>query len=308
MNSFFKQFLRKHQFTIIFYSTLRVVSLIQVLFWPYAFAKIVNILSEDLTNWQGVLFWGVLMIGNAVLENIIRLRSKYGLEKVAIKLMVEMTRYFSEKTELRDNVRTGQAIQAIKVASEQVKALVNFYKESGLQLPVNLIVIPIVLTNLSGIYLLILLGFAIIYAIADLICLKKYNLRFASQLKSLESFWGTEYRRVPDVWRKREDGTGFSQQFNECGQDLINKSSVALNVANWRWIAVQTISTFSKGIALYFVVKRILNKLAHVGEVVLVMSYFDKIHGTLNIFTSALTRISEARLALRRLNKELEVK
>jgi len=308
MKGFSKNFLKQYKFQIFGYSLLRIFSFAQVLFWPFAFAKVVNIMTESPDNWHQALVWAGLMLINKVLEDIIRLRSKYGLETIATELKIKLAIYLTEETKIRKNVKTGEAVQAIKTASETVETLMMFYKESVLQLPVNFIVIPMVLLKANVDYLFIFIVFAALYLLIEYFASKSYRRRLESYLKSAEVFWGTTYRKAPDIWRKREKINGFSRQIESQGKKLDRSTDAFLNTNNWRWIATQTLSSAAIGLSILFIIYKTINGSASIGDLILVTGYLSQVQGSLNIVSSGISYFSQTKLALNRLYKAIEFK
>ena len=308
MQEFFKKFIRKNLRSVFFWSGIRILAIIQALFWPYGLSRVVNALSGVETRWDLAVFWALLMIGNSLVENFLRLRSKYNLENVSVKLSVDLARFFSKKTKIRPGVRTGEAVQAVKLASEKIQSVANFFKENGLQMPIDGIIIPLVLLNAKIQYFLILLFYVFFYVLADLAVLFFYRRKFNKLISASQAFWGTEYRRVPDLWRKRENADLVEREVDEAGESLYRQSVQAGNVMNWLWISVQTVSTLGKGLAILYVLRLILHSLVPLGDLVLVAGYFDRMHGTLNIFTHASVELATSVIVLRRLNQAVETR
>jgi len=308
MKKFFKRFFKENKKQIIFYSFLRLFSFIQVLFYPYAFSKVLNIISENPKNLKEACLWAVLMAGNSVLEDVVRLLSKLGLAKAGTRLKISLASLFSKETEIKDNKKTGEAVQAIKKASEDIEELVTYYRENILQLPVNLIFIPIILFKASPDYLVLLILYTVLYLIINYFCLKVYDKKLRNFFKAAETFWGTAYRKAPEIWRQREDGHNIADQVDKEGKELYEKEVSALTTNHWMWIFVQTLSSASLGIAVLFVLHKIVNGAAPVGDLILVSAYFDQTQETLNIMTTALNRAAQTRISLRRLVKAVKIK
>ena len=308
MKGFSRNFLKQYRFQIFGYSLLRIISFVQVLFWPFAFAKIVNIMTKNPDDWRQALVWAGLMLINKVLEDIIRLRSKYGLETIATELKIKLAIYLTEETKIRKNVKTGEAVQAIKTASETVETLMLFYKENLLQLPVNFIVIPIILLKTNVDYLFIFIVFAALYLLVEYFFSKLYRRRLEFYLKSAEVFWGTIYRKAPDIWRKREKMKGFSKQIEEQGKKLDKNTDGFLNTNNWRWIAIQTLSSATIGLSVLFIIYKTINNSASIGDLILLTSYLSQVQGSLNIASSGISYFFQVKLALSQLYKALEFK
>ena len=308
MKGFSRNFFKQYKFQIFGYSLLRIFSFAQVLFWPFAFAKIINIMTKNPDNWHQALAWAGLMLVNKVLEDIIRLRSKYGLETIATELKIKLAVFLTEETKIRKNIKTGEAIQAIKKTSETVETLMMFYKESLLQLPVNFIVIPMILLNANVDYLFILVVFTALYLLIEYFASKPYRRRLEAFLKSAEAFWGTTYRKAPDIWRKRAKMDGFSKQIEKQGRKLDKNTDAFLNTNNWRWIAIQTLSSATIGLSVLLIIYRTINDSTSIGDLILVTGYLGQIQGSLNIVSSGISYFSQAKLALNRLYKAIEFK
>lgn len=307
MEKFFKNFLQEHKSQIFLFSLFRIFSFVQILFWPYAFSKIINIISQNPDNWQEAGFWAGLMILNKVTEDFVRLRSKFGLEKIGAKLKISLATFFSEKTEIRKGKKTGEAVQAVKKASEDIKSLVDFYKEYILQLPVNLIIIPLILLQANIDYLLLLVVYGIAYLTIDYFTIKLYSRKLKKYFKSAEVFWGTTYRKTPEVWREREDGGTFAERIDQEGKELYKDIVSADNINNWRWILLQALSSATIGAAILFVLYKIVTNTAPVGDLILVSAYLQETQRTLNVITSTLTRLIQTRISLKRLNKAVKI-
>lgn len=307
MEKFFKNFLQEHKAQIFLFSLFRIFSFVQILFWPYAFSKIINIMSQNPDNWREAGLWAGLMILNKITEDFVRLRSKFGLEKIGAKLKISLATFFSEKTEIRKGKKTGEAVQAVKKASEDIKSLVDFYKENILQLPVNLIIIPLILLQASVDYLLLLLVYGIAYLTIDYFAIKLYNRKVKKYFKAAEVFWGTTYRKTPEVWREREDGGVFAERIDQEGKELYKTIVSADNIDNWRWVSLQALSSATIGAAVLFVLYKIVTNTAPVGDLILVTAYLRETQRTLNVITSSLTRLIRTRISLKRLNKAVKI-
>ncbi len=306
MEKFFKNFLQEHKSQIFLFSLFRIFSFVQILFWPYAFSKIINIMSQNPDNWREAGLWAGLMILNKITEDFVRLRSKFGLEKIGAKLKISLATFFSEKTEIRKGKKTGEAVQAVKKASEDIKSLVDFYKEYILQLPVNLIIIPLILLQANIDYLILLLVYGIVYLTIDYFAIKVYNRKVKKYFRAAEVFWGTTYRKTPEVWREREDGGIFAERIDQEGKELYKTIVSADNIDNWRWVLLQALSSATIGAAVLFVLYKIVTNTAPVGDLILVSAYLRETQGTLNVITSALTRLIRTRISLKRLNKAVK--
>lgn len=308
MEGFSKKFLKQYKFRIFAYSFLRIFSFAQVLFWPFALAKIVDIMTENPDNWRQALVWAVLMLINKILEDIIRLRSKYGLETIATELKIKLAIFLTKETKIRKNVKTGEAVQAIKTASETVETLMMFYKENLLQLPVNFIVVPMILFKANVNYLFILIVFIALYLLIEYFASKSYRHRLESYLRSVEIFWGTTYRKAPDIWRKREKMESFSRQIEKQGRKLDKSTDAFINTNNWRWIATQILSSATIGLSALFIIHKTISGSASIGDLILVTGYLGEIRGSLNIVSSGISYFSQTKLALNRLYKAIEFK
>jgi len=307
MKKFFKNFLQEYKAQIFLFSLFRIFSFVQILFWPYAFSKIINIISQNPDNWREAGFWAGLMILNKITEDFVRLRSKFGLEKIGAKLKISLATFLSEKTEIRKGKKTGEAVQAVKKASEDIKSLVDFYKENILQLPVNLIIIPLILLQANTDYLLLLLVYGIAYLTIDYFTIKLYKRKLKKYFKAAEVFWGTTYRKTPEVWREREDGGIFAERIDQEGKELYKAIVSADNINNWRWTLLQALSSATIGTAVLFVLYKIVTNTAPVGDLILVSAYLQETQRTLNVITSTLTYLIRTRISLKRLNKAVKI-
>ncbi len=307
MKKFFKNFLQEYKTQIFLSSLFRIFSFVQILFWPYAFSKIINIISQNPDNWREAGLWAGLMILNKITEDFVRLRSKFGLEKIGAKLKISLATFFSEKTEIRKGKKTGEAVQAVKKASEDIKSLVDFYKEYILQLPVNLIVIPLILLQANIDYLFLLVVYGIAYLTIDYFAIKLYSRKLKKYSKAAEVFWGTTYRKTPEVWREREDGGTFAERIDREGKELYKAIVSVDNINNWRWALLQALSSTIIGAAILFVLYKIVTNTAPVGDLILVSAYLRETQGTLNVITSSLTRLIQTRISLKRLNKAVKI-
>jgi len=308
MKRFFQNFFQKHKLQIVWFSFLRIVSFLQLLFWPYAFARVINIMTKDPTNWRQALVWTGLIIFNETVEDFIALRSQLGLERIAARLKISLAAFFIEKTEIREGIKTGEAVQVIKKASEAIESLLMFYKNNLLQLPVNLIFIPIIFIGVGKDYLAILMLFMVFYLAIEYFCSRAYARQLQTYFKAAETFWGTTYRKAPDIWRKREGGYNFSQEIKKQGDELWESITVSNATNNWRWIFVQVLSTISLGAVIIFVIYKIINGQALVGDLILVSGYFKETQKSLNIITSAISQIIQGRISLQRLVQAVKIK
>ncbi len=308
MKRFFKDFFKRNIKAIVFFSFVRIISLCQVLFWPFAFAKILNILSENINDWDQALYWIIAMGINKVLEDALRLRSKFGLEKIGYKLKIELANFSTEKTEIRNGIKTGQAVQAVKNITDEIENLMIFYKDSFLSLPVNIIAIPIILLSANVQYFYILILFITLYLLVDRLTAKQYFKKLRRFFRAAEIFWGTTYRKAPEIWRHRENEQDFEKELDREGRALNKAKLIASKSNHWRWWWLQSLSSVSKTSAVLYVAYGIAKRFAHVGDLVLVSSYFGKIQVSLNIVTSTANRVNATKIALKRLNKVVKVK
>lgn len=305
---FIKHFFQKNKKLIVWFSFLRIIDFLLILFWPYAFAKMVNIISNDPNDWRLALWWAIPMIIVQISEDFIRLLGKLGLSNIANKLKIELATFFSEKTEIKNGKRTGEAVQTVRRASDAIENLVNYYKDKMLQLPVNLIVIPIILFSANPQYLIFLIVYIGLYLLIEYFAVRNFQKKTKQYFNSAEAFWGTTYRRTPDVWRQREDGFEFIQEIEEQGE-LMYKDGVATNKTNhWRWIWIQALSSVSIGGAILFVIYKIVLGTTHVGDLILVSSYFAMTQESLNIISDAFTNLIQTKIALERLDEAVGIK
>ena len=308
MKQFFKDFFKKNKTKIFTFSLFRILAFVQVLFWPYAFSKIVNIMSKNPDNWQEAIIWAGFMILNKVTEDFVRLRSKFGLEKIGAKLKVFLATFFSERTEVQKDKKTGEAVQAVKKASEAIESLVTFYKDNALQLPVNLTVIPFILFKASRDYLILLMIYVFLYLAIEYFAVRLYRRKLKKYFKAAEVFWGTTYRKTPEVWRQREDGYAFARKIDQEGERLYQTIVSTNNTNNWRWVSLQALSSACIGGAVLWVLYKIVNNTALIGDLILVSAYFEKTQTTLNITTTAISQILQAKISLKRLNRAVKIK
>jgi len=308
MKRFFKSFFRENKAQIIISSFFRLFAFVQVLFWPYAFSKIVNIISANPERWREAILWTMLMIANKAMEDFIRLRSKFGLEKIGADLKISLAIFFSHKTEVQEGRKTGEAVQAVKRASDNISSLVDFYKDNILQLPVSFIIIPLILIKASTAYFLILVIYGILYLAIDCLMAELYKRKLRSYFKADEVFWGTTYRKAPEAWRQREDGHNFAQKIHQEGQDLYNATVSSLDIDSWRWTILQALSSISLGAVILLVLYKISTSSTPVGDLILVTGYFQEAHNTFNIITSTISYAIQTRLSLKRLDKIVKIK
>jgi len=307
MKKFLENFFRENKARILGFSFLRILSYIQVLFWPFALAKILDLMTSTPINWHEAGLWVCLMIFNKVLEDIVRLRSKLGLETIINDLKIKLTIFFTEKTEISKGTKTGEALQAIKNAIDTAESLLFFYKESFFQLPVNLILIPMILLRASVDYFLILVFFVTLYLAIEYLIVRFFSKKLADYLRAAEVFWGTTYRKAPEVWREREENEIFSKDIRRQGKKLGEVTDSFYDISNWRWIALQVASSLSIGLSLGFVVYKIVNKTAPVGDLVLVIGYLAQIQESLNIVTNAISQVVQAKISLERLRRAIRI-
>lgn len=308
MEKFFRDFWKENKTEIISFTLLRIFSFIQVLFWPYAFSRVINILSNSPAQWQIAVLWAGAMMGNKVAEDFVRIKAKYELEKMGSKLQISLATFFSEQTELKDGKKTGESVQAIKKASEDVDELLDFYRDNLLRMPVNLIIIPIVLLQANLIYLVLLVIYAGCYLFINHVLHKIYQKRLKKYFEAAETFWGTTYRKTPEVWREREDGYAFANEIHEEGNELYEKEVSANKINMIRWVAIQAFSSAFIGGMVLFVIDRIINGIAPVGTLILVTAYFQETQLTLNIITTTINQITNLRLSLKRLSEAVKIR
>lgn len=308
MKTFFKRFLKKYKWGFLWFSVLRIFAFLQVLFWPYAFSNIINILIKNSNEWQQVLLWASAMVINEIAKDFIRLRSKLGLKKLGAKLQISFVAFLAKKTKLREGIKTGEAVQIIRQTYLTMEALINYYKNSLLKLPVSLIVIPIVLLKTSTDYFILIVIYAFLYLIINHFCTIIYAQKLHKHFKSEEAFWGTTYRKVPEVWREREDSLNFKENISKQAKELYRSMiSLAETETTW-WILVQILSSISLGIAILFVLFRIKNGTAPIGDLILVSSYLQQTQESLNVMTGITDRITRVRTSLKRLDDSVERK
>lgn len=303
ISGFFKDFGRENKKEIVWASFWRLVACLQALFWPFAFAKVVNIMSEDPASWRRALLWVGALVANKALEDFIRLRSKYRLQTIIIKLKTELASFFTEETALKDGTRTGEAVQDVKRVTETTAGLASYYKNNFLQLPVNLVVIPFVLFRADVKYFIFIVAYTIFYLVLDYFWAGIYSESQEDTIKAGEEFWGATYRKAPDVWRGREDQESFTRLIRNKARTYSNRSVETQNIHYWRWTSVQILSSLSRGAAVIFVLYRVIKGKTPVGDLVLVNSYFARSQGSLNILTNTVRKIIDWRAALRELKE-----
>lgn len=308
MKQFFKDFLKRHRARIFGFSVLRIIDFLQILFAPYVLAKIINIVTQNSGNWQQASFWTIVFLINGAAEDVVRLQGKLGLEKIAIRFKLALATFFSEETEIRKNKKTGQAVQAIRRAGDVIQGLMNFYKDNLLQLPVNFIIIPLVLWSANINYLILLIIYIVLYFMIECLMYSIHHKKLQKFFKASEIFWGTTYRKTPEVWRQREDEQSFIQQMDREAENLYKADANAIGINNWRWIFLQVLSSATIGIAVLLVVYKIFNNSAPIGDLILVSSYFTKTQETLNIVTSSITRLLHTKTSLKRLDQAVKIR
>ncbi len=308
LKEFFNNFWKQKKIKIIWYSFWRLVAFAQTLFWPFALSRVVNVLTQDPSNWEGALPWIAGMIINKVTEDMIRLRSKSGLENLSLDMTIDFTLFFTSRSEVKEDSRTGEAVQAIKRITEVLNGLLIYYKDNLLQLPVNFIVVPLVLFKTNIDYFILFLVYTFIYLLVDYFAAGFYSDEARDSFEVSEAFWGTAYRKIPDVWREREDGEKLKNTLEKQGEAFYKEASEALNIHYWRWTAVQVLSDLTQGFAVALIVYKIFHGQAEVGDLVLVIGYFQQTQSSLNIVTSANKIFTDLHIALRRLENSVQEK
>lgn len=308
IKKFFKDFFGDKKARFSWFSFLRIVASAQVLFWPFALSKVLDILGQGIENWRKALVWVLAMIINKMLEDPIRLKSKHGIQTIGSELRLSLATFFSQETKLRSGAKTGEAVQRIKIANDNINSVTIFYKDSFLEIPTNLIVITAVFWSLSPTYLYLLLAYVSLYLILDHFTTNYYLEEAREYFEASETFWGTLYRKTPDVWRGREDSDTFAEKANIESESL-KKELVTMDKANiTRWTMLQVLSSFFKSFALALVFFRITQDQAAIGSMVLVLSYFSSTQASLNRITSSLKLFSELKISLHRLSQVIESK
>lgn len=308
IKNFFQGFLKKNRKQIFWSSFWRFVACLQTLFWPFAFAKIVNIVSADLADWKRAIPWILALIINKALEDFIRLRSKYRLQKIIIKLKTALACFFTQETELRDGARTGEAVQDVKKVTEVTETLASYYKDSFLQLPVNLVLIPIILFKTEVKYFLFIIAYTLLYLVVDYFWAAIYAEAQEGSVKAGEELWGATYRKAPDVWREREDGQSYRDLISRKADDYFNRETETQNIHHWRWVSIQILSSLFRGAIIIFVLFRIIKKGAPVGDLILLDSYFSQTQSSLNILSTTVKYLIDWRAALGELGEALKEK
>lgn len=308
LKDFFNNFWQKEKVKIIWYSFWRLVAFVQTLFWPFALSRVVNVLTQDPSNWEGALPWIAGMIINKVTEDVIRLRSKYGLEILGVDMTIDLALFFTSRTKVKENCKTGEAVQAIKRITEVLNGLLIYYKNNLLQLPVNFIVIPLVFFKADIDYFILFLIYTFIYLLVDYFASGFYSDEARDSFEASEAFWGTAYRKTPDVWRQREDGEKLKNTLKKQGETFYKEASEARNMHYWRWTVVQVLSNLTQGFAVALIVYKIFHGQAEVGDLVLVVGYFQQTQNSLNVVTNANKMFTDLHIALRRLESSVEKK
>lgn len=308
LKNFFKDFFKENRWGITWFSIVRMFAFCQILFWTFAFSKIIDILSKGIDNWRAVLPWIAALVLNKIAEDFIRLRSKYSLQKLGVELELRLATFFTEKTELCKGVKTGEAVQRTKRASDTIKSAAKYYKDSLLQLPVNLVVIPIILFTACIDYFIIFVVYIITYLLIDYFANTFYLKEAEDYFRASEVFWGTAYRKTPEVWRERADGADFREQIEQEGDDLYKERMEMENINNWRWVAVQILSSASKGLIIIYAFYLVLKQQAPIGDLVLVSGYFAQVQSSLNVITTAAQQIGDLRISLNRLAEAVRLK
>ena len=306
--SFLKNFIIKEKGKIIWFSLWRMFSFLQVLFWPFAFAKILDILSQDISNWKASLPWLIAMVINKLTEDFVRLRAKHGIEVITSGMRISMATFFAEETQIKDGVKTGEAVQKIKSAGDTLKEAALYYKNQLLGIPVSLIFVPIILYNADRMYLVIFGIYVLLYLIIDKFATAFYLEEAREYFSASEIFWGTVYRKTPDVWRGREEIGSFKKKVDEQSEVLKKEIETMDSADTWRWIALQSLSSTALGFGIVFVFLRIARGESEVGDLVLITSYLGDAQETLNRITSSSTRIVNLKMALHRLSEVVERK
>ncbi len=308
LQNFFKDFFKDNRLKIVWFSIVRMFAFCQVLFWPFAFSKIIDILSQGIDNWQAALPWAAALVINKVAEDLIRLRSKYGLQKIGAGLELRLATFFTQKTELCEGIKTGEAMQRTKRASDTINSAAEYYKDNLLQLPVNFIVIPIVLLTSRTDYFIIFTVYVVVYLLIDYFANTFYLDEAEDYFQASEVFWGTAYRKTPDVWRERVDGFQFREQIEQQADNLYKERMEMENVDNWRWVTVQVLSSVSQGLIILYAFYLIIKGQAPVGDLVLLSGYFSQAQSSLNIVTTTAQRIGDLRISLSRLAEAVKLK
>lgn len=308
LKAFFKDFFKKNRNEFLWHSFWRLFSCAQALFWPFAFSKIINILAENPNNWQKTLPWIIVMIANEVGDDFIRLRSKFGLHKLAVRLKINLVRFFTRETGVREGVKTGEAIQAVRQAGEVVQNMSIFYKDKLLQLLVNFVAIPIILLTSELSYFILLIVYIALYLFVDYFAAAFYTKEVRDSFKASKTFWGTVYRKTPGVWREREDGVSFKKIIDKQAAKFYKEESEAQNIHYWRWVAIQALSSMFYGAAIALVIYKIVHYHAQAGDLVLVIGYFMQTQTSLNIVSDAVKHVSDAHIAFDELDEAVEEK
>jgi len=308
LKDFFKKFLKENRGQFAQSSFWRIFGCIQTLFWPFAFAKIIDIIVQDPGSWKKVVPWVFAMVANKIIEDVIRLRSKYGLQELALLLRIDIVKFFTKQTKVRNDIKTGEAVQAVRNMADTVYNIGCLYKDKLIQLPINFIAIPIILFSSEVSYFILVLAYIALYLLVDYIAATFYLKEVKDSFKASEAFWGTVNRKAPDVWRQREDEFAFEKAIDEQGAKFYKEENEAQNVHHWRWVAIQALSSMFYGIAIVLVFYRIINDQAHVGDLVLVIGYFGQTQTSLNIVSDTIKQITDARIAFDELEESIEAR
>jgi ABC-type bacteriocin/lantibiotic exporter with double-glycine peptidase domain len=308
LSKFSKDFIQKNRIKLIWFSFWRIVAFIQVLFWPFALSKIVDILTENPVEWQKALPWLAILVVNNIIEDFIRLRSKYGLQVITTDLEVNLATFFTKNTEVCDDVKTGEAIQRVKKATETINTLATHYRNNLLQIPVNLVIIPLIFLKVNGIYFSFLATYIILYLMTNYIWSSIYLKETQDCFQAAETFWGTTYRKAPEIWRNREDEKEFKKELRKEAKDLFKERLDMENIRNWGWVFVQVLSSLSVGIMVIYVFHFITKGSAPVGDLVLVTGYFSEMQTSLNILTTTATQSIDLKISLNRLEQAVRPK
>lgn len=248
------------------------------------------------------------MVINELARNVIGNYAIFGLDKIRAKLRLSLAVFFTENTEIKQGVKTGEAVQAVRQTSDSIDSLLSYYRDNLLKVPVNFILIPLIFLSQSPNYFFLIVGYVILYFIIDYSLSKIQTKKMIKCFRAAEIFWGTTYRKVPEVWRKREDHQMFKQEIEREGKTLYRQSVSLGKTTYCRWGFIQAFSTLSRGLAVLFVLYKISKGLGHVGDLILVNSYFQTTQETLSILTTSISQIIEAKISLERLEKAVKIK
>jgi len=304
---FFREFLKNNKRQFIWHSFWRLFGCAQTLFWPFAFAKVIDIVAQNPEAWQKAIPWVFAMVVNKIIEDVVRLKSKLGLQNLAMRIKIDIVKFLTKKTKVRDGIKTGEAVQSMGNMASTIESIVFLYKDKLLQLPVYFIAIPIILLGSQPSYFVLLILYIAIYLFIDYFAATFYVKEARDSRKASEAFWGTVYTKTPGVWRQREDRIAFEEMIDAQSEDFCKEENEAQNIHHWRWMMIQSLSSFFYGIAIAFVLYQVINGRARAGDLVLVIGYFIKTHASLNIVSDVVYQVINTRISFQELENAVEI-